>query len=124
MLLCWLFFSSVPLPPANFTITREYHTTSNITITFEWDPPQGSGPEVIVDSYEISVTPSPLSYSTPVTINSTTWNTTLNFNIAYVATIISINCAGAGKPLSLQSIEFSKSYYDIACVFMMMYVCS
>ena len=102
------FFPSVPLPPGNFTITREYHTASNITVTFEWDPPQGNGPEVTVDSYEISVTPSPLSHSTPITINSTIWNTTLNFNIAYVATIISINCAGAGKPLTLQNIGFSK----------------
>ena len=123
MLLCWLFFSSVPLPPANFTITREYHTTSNITVTFEWDPPQGNGPEVTVDSYEISVTPSPLFHSTPITINSTVWNATLNFNTVYVATIISINCAGAGKPLTLQNIEFSKLAGYKLLISVIMYVC-
>ena len=99
---------SVPLPPANFSITREYHTTSNVTVTFDWYPPQGNGPEVIVDSYEISVTPSPLSHSNPITINSTIWNMTLNFNTAYVATITSINCVGAGMSFILQNIEFSK----------------
>ena len=87
---------------------------SNVTVTFEWDPPQGYGPEVIVDGYEIIIVPSPLSHPTSNTVTSTIWNVTLDFNIQYNATITSINCAGMGMSFMLQSIEFRECAYSLS----------
>ena len=96
----------VPNQPSHFDIIKEYHTVSNVTVTFKWSPPQGYGPEVIVDGYKIIITPAPLSHPTSNIITALIWNVTLEFNVIYNATIISINCAGFGSPYSLHNIIF------------------
>ena len=97
---------SVPFPPINFNVTDEIHRVSNITVTFEWDPPQESGPAVIIDTYEVSIIPRPLSHPISNAIDGLSWNVTLEYNAEYTATITAENCAGVSLPFTLQDIEF------------------
>ena len=107
-----MYFPVVPFSPVDFNITREYHRTSNITVTFEWIPPQGSGPAVIVDTYEVSIMPRSLSHPISNVISTLSWNVTLNYNMEYTATITAENCAGASMPITLHNIEFCEYDYD------------
>ena len=76
------------------------------TLTLEWDPPQGSGPEAIVDSYTISISPDPLSHP-GVNMNlSSPWNVTLAHNTTYSIGITAVNCAGESDNFTLPDIEY------------------
>ena len=79
-------------------------------MTLEWDPPEGSGPEVVVDYYRISITPRPLSHSISTVLDySLNWNVTLRYNTRYTANITAINCAGESGTLVLPGIEYGKN---------------
>lgn len=86
------------------------YTVENLTVTFEWDEPQGSGPEVVVDSYIVAISPSPLA---PSGVNRLpnlplTFDVTLNYNTAYTATITAENCAGESETFAYPNrIEYS-----------------
>ena len=97
---------SVPFPPINFNITNELHGVSNITVIFEWDPPQGSGPAIIIDTYEVSIISHSLSHPISNVIDGLSWNVTLNYNVEYTATITAENCAGVSLPFTLHAIKF------------------
>ncbi len=90
---------TVPLIPSGFNITGVDFTITNVTVTFEWDGPQGSGPQAIVDNYTVSVTPYPLfPFGVNVLPNSPlALNVTLNYNDVYMATITAENCAGRSE---------------------------
>ena len=85
-------------------------------LTFEWDLPQGSGPEAIVDNYIISILPSPLSspgtnvFFVPL---NTAWNVTLNHNEQYSINLTALNCAGDSDPF-LYYIDYGKIAIIIA----------
>ena len=68
----------------------------DLTVTFEWDEPQGGGPQAVVDSYTIVISPPPLfPYEVNVLPNSPrALNVTLDYNTTYSATITAENCAG------------------------------
>ena len=100
--------SLVPLLPTGFNITREYYTTMDNTVMFEWDPPPGSGPEAIVDNYTITITPAPVSHPISNVVITSPWNVTINYNVIYTATISAVNCAGDSPSLTLSAIEYSK----------------
>ncbi len=97
---------TVPLLPSGFNITGEVYTVTNLTVTFEWDEPQGSGPQAIVDTYTITIAPEPLSPSgIDMLPNSPqSLNVTLDYNINYTATITAVNCAGESETFVYQSI--------------------
>ena len=78
-----------------------------VTVMFEWDEPQGSGPETVVDYYTIAITPSPLSPS-PIMVQRSPLNATLNYNTGYTATITAMNCAGNSATFSLQNIYYGE----------------
>ena len=89
----------MPLIPSGFNITRESYTVPNLTVTFEWDEPQESGPQVIVDSYTIVISPRPL-YPSDVSVlpnSPLAFNVTLMYNTNYTATITAENCAGVSE---------------------------
>ena len=100
------FFLLVPLRPSNFSITEQYDTISNTTITLEWSPPQGSGSEAVVDYYIFSISPTPLSHTTSVIVNSFAIRVTVEYNVAYKFNILAINCAGQSNISTLQNIKF------------------
>ena len=96
----------VPLMPTGLRVVQSYFTPENITVTFEWDPPQGLGPEVVVDYYRITISPAPLSHPSINSVNSSVWNVTLNYNAPYTANITAVNCAGESSFSSLQINEY------------------
>ena len=111
------FTYTVPLIPSGFNITEEDFTVEDLTVTFEWDEPQGSGPEAIVDNYTVVITPMPLY---PFGINVLpnfllALNVTLDYNTSYMATITAENCAGMSEtyvyPLMIEYGE----YYKVLC---------
>ena len=111
---------SVPLMPTGFNTSMQYDSSLDTVVTFQWDPPQGSGPEAIVNSYKISITPRPISHPAFNTISySTSWNVTLYFNLEYSASITAVNCAGDSHPFTLHGIKFSEStlsFYSIKAI--------
>ena len=98
----------MPHPLTNFSITREYHTPLNITLILEWNPPQGSGPDVIIDHYEITIVPTPLSHPTSNTVTALIWNVTVEYSLLYDITVTPVNCHGSGRSYSLNNIQISK----------------
>ena len=96
-----------PAKPIGFNITGESYTVSDVTVIFEWNLPQGSGPQVVVDYYRISITPAQLFPDSSVS-HSLTWNATLDYNTTYTANITAINCAGESETYLLPySFEYS-----------------
>ena len=93
--------------PTGLRIAQNCFTPENNTATFEWDPPLGMGPEVVVDYYRIAILPAPLSHSSITNVvNSTVWNVTLSYNTIYTANITAINCAGESISFPLENIEY------------------
>ena len=90
---------TVPQIPSGFAITGENFTPMNSTITFEWDLPQGMGPEVIVDYYLVFISPSPLSHPILNNVSSSPWDVTVNYNTRYSVNFTSFNCAGQSGTL-------------------------
>ena len=80
---------------------------TDTTLTLEWDPPQGSGPEAIVDSYTISIS-NPMSQPLLFPNLSSPWNITLAHNTSYSIGLAALNCAGDGAAFFLPTIEYSE----------------
>lgn len=99
-----------PLVPSGFNYTREYHGTNTTTLTFDWDPPQGSGSETIVDNYTLSISPSP---PPNIMVPSPPGTVTLDHNIMYSINITAENCAGEGGSYAFPDIEYSKPCMEI-----------
>ena len=89
----------------------------NTTITFEWDPPSGSGPEAIVDYYPILLTPKPLSHPSYNVLYTSPWIVTVRYNVEHTAVITAVNCAGESSPyiLNIINIEFSECVMIVYC---------
>ena len=107
---------SVPLVPTGFNITMEFYTVPNLTVMFEWDGPQGSGPKAVVDNYTIVISPMTLFPSDVIVLPNfpLSVNVTLNYNIIYNATITAENCAGESETLVFpRVIEYGKHLYCI-----------
>jgi hypothetical protein len=87
----------------------EYFRLQVATVTFEWNPPLGSGPQVVVDHYTLAIYPKPLSQGIFISITGTTkWNATLEYNKEYTANITALNCAGESVYQNLVNIEYGK----------------
>ena len=85
------------------------------TFTINWDPPQGSGTEAVVDEYHISIVPTPPYHPVLNRVLSPPWNVTLTHNEVYTGNITAINCAGESTPLLIPPTEIGKHnvYYPI-----------
>ena len=92
--------------PTGFNITNVDYETF-ITVTFEWDPPNGFGTQTIVESYNFFITPKPVI---PISnkISSSPYNLLLAFNIQYTASISAVNCAGASEAATISNIFYGK----------------
>lgn len=89
---------------------REYHGLLNTTLTFDWDPPQGSGLETIVDSYTIAISSRSQSNHTydTIVVESHPVNVTLNHNMVHSINITAENCAGQSDAYIHFDIEYGK----------------
>lgn len=83
-----------------------YEDDLHITVQFEWDPPLGSGPEFVVDGYQLLILAE--TDSVDVNVSSASWNITLDYNVEYTASISSINCVGESSQVILRNILFGK----------------
>ena len=92
---------SVPLPPIDFRTTAEYHDSMETTVTLDWNPPQGSGPEAIIDNYTIYISPTPPYQPATVSLLSRPWNVTLAHNVNYTLNLTARNCAGESDSVVL-----------------------
>ncbi len=89
-----LFFFLVPLAPTNFR-KKEFYSVMDILVLFEWDPPSGSGPEAVVESYTVIIRPAPEFHPSINTGLSLPFiYVTLNYSVIYSASVHSINCIG------------------------------
>ena len=107
---------TVPLTPSGFNTSGRLDAIMNTIIKFEWDPPQGRGPDAVVDFYSISILPRPLSHFITSVAYSTAWNATIAYNVEYTVSITAVNCAGESNPFILPELEISKNlmstYYE------------
>ena len=106
------FHLSVPRTVTDFRILSEFYDMMNFTVNFKWNPPDGRGPEAIVDNYTISILPMPLSHPISNVVYSTNFNVTLDYNVIYNATVTASNCAGKSKRVYLTNIEYGKNSYS------------
>ena len=109
-----VFDIAVPQRLTGFNISEVYFSVGNVTLTFEWDPPQGVGPELIVDYYLIAISPAPLSHPILNNVSSSPWNVTVDYNTVYSVNITAVNCAGQSGTLSLENIEYSKLHNSLS----------
>lgn len=87
----------------------EYHGTNTTTLSFYWDyPPQGIGPETVVENYTISISSSPLFNLSTYVVQSPPWNVTLAHNEIHSINITAVNCIGDSGTFIFPTIEYSK----------------
>ena len=80
----------------------------NTTLTFEWDLPQGSGPEAIVDYYVISISSTPSNLTSSAVVELYQWNFTVDHNEIYSINITAVNCAGESGTYIFPDFEYSE----------------
>ena len=120
-------YYAVPSMLSGFNVTGVEYKVTNINVTFEWDLPQGGGPEVVIDYYLLSVFPRPLSQ--PITANISrsllSWEVTVEYTVIYSANITAINCAGGSETAILPTvIEFSRFHLYPASTLLRFISCS
>ncbi len=93
-------------------IIAEYEDNTETIITLDWDPPQGIGPEAIVDNYTISISPTPPDQPA-IDQDSRPWNVTLGHTQLYTINATAINCAGESEP----SMTISKYLNYFICLY-------
>ena len=98
----------VPLPPLALRITGEMHSNMETTVSLEWDPPQGSGPETVVDNYNISIFPNPPYQPANILVSSQNTTVILEHNELYTINVTAVNCAGESRQALMLSIEYGK----------------
>ena len=104
----YILLNAVPLPPTGFTVSQEYHSNLETTVTLSWDQPGGSGPEAIVDNYTLSISPQPLYQPEINYVHTSPWNVTLAHNVEYNINITAINCAGRSETVRLPTAEIGE----------------
>ena len=105
------FILTEPRTPTGLLISEDDFTNLNNTITLVWDPPQGIGPQLVVDYYWVSITPISLSHPVVNSVTTSPWSVTIGYNMVYTVNITAVNCAGQSGTLSLENIEYSKSQF-------------
>ena len=77
-----------------------------------WDPPTGSGSELIIKEYIVTIFPKPISHPITNVAFSSPFYATLNYNITYDVTITAVNCVAEAIPSILNNIEYNNIEYN------------
>ena len=97
------FDSIAPLMPTGFNITDVDYSQA-ILVTFDWDPPNGTGTQTIVETYHFVVTPKPIQ---PISNTSTSpISIFLSYNVKYSVHIFAVNCAGDSEAATISNISY------------------
>ncbi len=97
-----------PLKPTGLNIAEELFNIDNITLIFTWDTLISRCPEALVDRYNITIIPEPLSHPANNIVLYPPFNVTLDYNVVYNMTVMALNIAGDSQPTELLDIEYSK----------------
>ena len=89
------FFIGSPSPPANLQLSSQCNLPSSSLVTLQWDPPSTGGGVTV--SYDLTVSPTPLSGSPP-SLTNTSIQLSLNYNTVYNVSIIASTCGGPSEP--------------------------
>ena len=96
-----------PLIPSGLNILNVTFLPTNVFVNTEWDLPQGSGPESVVDIYNITITTIPISDPISNLIQFTGYIVFANYNVEYTITLFAMNCAGESSPTTI-NFEFGE----------------
>ena len=99
----WTDPTEPPSPPLNTRVSSTQSQPSSSNITLEWDVPSSTGGVSV--SYVLIISPTPLSGS-PVTMETTSAQITVSYNIPYNVTIRAVNCIGMSNASMLLTIPF------------------
>ena len=94
------FYTDLPSPPLNPTISSTLNRPSSSNITLDWDPPSSTGGVSV--SYVLIISPTLLSVSS-VTMETTSAQIIVSYNTPYDVTVRAVNCAG----MSIASMWFT-----------------
>ena len=97
----------MPLIPSDFNITNITFQSTSVFVNTEWDLPQGSGPEDVMDSYNITITTIPISEPISNLTQFTEFSLSVNYNVEYTITLFAMNCAGESSPTTI-NLEFGE----------------
>ena len=102
----------MPLPATELVVTKNYEELVMFTtVALSWLWPQGSGPEYVIESYQVLVTSQPDTrlYWTDIVSSEVNFsNVSLEYNMEYTISVISLNCAGKSSPISIFNIMYGK----------------
>ncbi len=100
-----------PFPPLNPRVSSIQNQPSSSIITLEWEPPFPTGVSI---RYVLIISPTPVSES-PVTVETTSTQITVSYNIPYNVTIKAVNCAGMSDDDSF--------YWLVSITYLLVYYC-
>ena len=96
-----------PLMPSGLNIINVTFLSKNVFVNTEWDLPQGSGPEDVLNSYNITITTIPISDPISNLTQFTEFSLSANYNVEYTITLFAMNCAGESSPTTI-NFEFGE----------------
>lgn len=98
---------TVPRVPTGFRVF-DASVINDVILTLSWDQPQGRGSEIVVDHYELNITPMPLSHPVFITVPSPPLFVIVNSSSSYVVHISAVNCAGKSEQFISSPIRYCK----------------
>ena len=96
-----------PLMPSGLNIINVTFLSKNVFVNTEWDLPQGSGPEDVLNSYNITITTIPISDPISNLTQFTEFSLSANYNVEYTITLFAMKCAGESSPTTI-NFEFGE----------------
>ena len=87
--------------PSGFNILNVTFLSTSVFVNTEWDVPQRSSPESVMDSYNITITTIPISDPISNLTQFTEFIVFANYNVEYTITLFAMNCVGESSPTTI-----------------------
>lgn len=98
------FPSLVPLPVTGINEINETHRMNDVSVSFTWEKAVGTGPEYVISSYRITITPPTVDGNSSFEVgldNGLLITLSLTYNVEHTLNFFAINCAGMSQPTSI-----------------------